>query len=359
MTLSRIFLYLCLAFIAGVFIFTGQEFQNENEGGPTSFIGIVIKEPDIRAKSQKLTVEQYENGSRAVDGKILVTTRRYPEYKYGDKLKITGKIQEPSNDIEGFNYQNYLRKDGIYYVMGFPKIELIGSGFGNPVKRFLLSFKNKFQEQAEKLIPVPQIGFLEALVFGEEGEISQDWKDKLNITGTRHIAAVSGMNITLISALLLNFFLFLGLWRSQAFYVSILFITLYILMIGAPASAVRAGVMAGIFLLGRYLGRSSLAARAVIFAAAIMLAFNPLLLRLDVGFQLSFLATMGLIHLQPFFSDLLKKIPNTLQLRSTLSATLSAQFFTMPILIYNFGYISLISPLANILLCHYWRLLLF
>lgn len=350
MSPSKIFLYLCLAFIAGVFIFTGQGFQNENEGGLTSFIGIVVEEPDIRAKSQKLTVEQYENSSRAVDGKILVTTRRYPEYKYGDKLEITGDLKKPSEDINNFNYKDYLRKDGIYYVMSFSKISLIGSGFGNPVKRFLLSFKNKFQEQAEKLIPVPQIGFLEALVFGEEGEISQDWKDKLNITGTRHIAAVSGMNITLISALLLNFFLFLGLWRSQAFYISIFFIILYILMIGAPASAVRAGVMAGIFLLGRYLGRSSLAARGVIFAAAIMLAFNPLLLRLDVGFQLSFLATMGLIHLQPFFSDLLKKIPNTLQLRSTLSATLSAQFFTMPILIYNFGYISLISPLANILI---------
>jgi competence protein ComEC len=83
-----------------------------------------------------------------------------------------------------------------------------------------------------------------------------------------------------------------------------------------------------------------------------MLFLNPLLLRLDIGFQLSFLAMIGMIYLQPIFSDFLKKIPNFkyFPLRTTLSATLSAQVFTLPILIYNFGYIPLISPITNILI---------
>jgi competence protein ComEC len=81
-----------------------------------------------------------------------------------------------------------------------------------------------------------------------------------------------------------------------------------------------------------------------------MLFQNPLLLRLDVGFQLSFLGVMGLIHLQPIFSDLFKKIPNLLQLKNNLAATISAQIFTFPILVYNFGQITILSPISNILI---------
>jgi len=345
MSPSRILLYLCMVFAAGVFVFTSPGLQKDKKLNlpkePVSFIGIISEEPDVREKSVKLKVQN-----------ILITTRKYPEYGYGDKLKITGKLEIPSEDINGFNYKDYLKKDGIYHIMSFPKIEKIGEGFGNPIMKFLLAFKNKFKESARSFIPRPEIGFLEALVFGDEGEFSQEWKDKLNFTGTRHIAAVSGMNITIISGIIFNFFLLLGFWRSQAFYFAAGILILYILMIGAPASAVRAGIMGGIFLLARHLGRASSASLAVVFAATIMLAFNPWLLRLDVGFQLSFLAMLGLIYLEPVFSNLFKEIPNPkfFPLRMTLSATLSAQIFTLPILIYNFGYFSLISIIPNILI---------
>jgi len=307
----------------------------------------VVQEPDIREKSVNLTI-QPEN----INGKVLVTIDRYPEYQYGDKLKITGKLETPSEDINGFNYKEYLKKDGIYSVMGFPDIEFTGENSGSPVMKILFSFKNKFKETARQFISPPQEGILEALIFGDEENISQAWKDKLNLTGTRHITAVSGMNITIISFLILNFLLLLGFWRQQAFYLTIFLLILYILMIGSPASAVRAGAMAGLFLLAQHLGRMSAAQRAVVFAAAFMLFLNPLLLKLDVGFQLSFLAILGMIYFQPFFSEVFKKIPNPkfFPVAATLAATLSAQIFTLPILIYNFGYISLTSPVTNILI---------
>jgi len=318
-----------------------------------TLIGIISDEPDLKEKSQRLTVKAENlNGIEIKEGKVLITLYRYPEYKYGDKLKAIGKLKTPSDDINGFNYKNYLQKDGTYSVMDFPKIELIDQGFGNPIMRTLFSFKNKFKETAQKFISPPQEGFLEALIFGDEENLSKEWKDKLNLTGTRHITAVSGMNITIISVLLLNFLLAVGLWRSQAFYFSIILLILYILMIGAPASGVRAGIMAGAFLTAQHFGRMSAASRAIVFTLAFMLFLNPLLLKLDVGFQLSFLAILGMVYLQPIFSDFLKKIPNLkfFPLKTTLSATLSAQVFTLPILIYNFGYITLISPLTNILI---------
>ena len=341
-----------------------NELRKLNDSGQNStLIGIVSDEPDIKEKSQKLTVnnEQLILNSEQfnVTEKILITTQRYPEYKYGDKLKIIGKLETPSEDIEGFNYKNYLKKDGIYSVMSWPEIEVFGQGFGNPVMKLLFSFKNKFKETARTFISPPQVGILEALIFGDEGNISKIWKDKLNFTGTRHITAVSGMNITIIASLLLAFALSLGFWRQQAFYFSIFLLSLYILMIGAPASALRAGIMGGILLTAQHLGRLSIASRLVIFTATIMLALNPFLLRLDVGFQLSFLAILGIIYLQPFINNLFKKIPNPkiFPLRITLSTTIAAQIFTLPILIYNFGYIPLISPITNILIVPFLALI--
>ena len=212
----------------------------------------------------------------------------------------------------------------------------------------LISFRQKLEESLEKILSLPQSAILEALLFGKEENISKQWKEKLNLTGTRHIAAVSGMNITIISNLILGFLLWLGLWRNQAFYLSIILIIFYILMIGAPASAIRAGIMAILFLTAQHFGRLSSASRAIVFVATLMLWQNPLILRWDIGFQLSFLATMGIIYLQEILSEKLKKIPDFLQLRSNLSATLAAQIFVFPILIYNFGQISIISPLTNI-----------
>jgi competence protein ComEC len=330
-----------------------KSFNDKNE--KITLTGIVNNDPEVKEKIIKLQIEDLKleigGGWKDVSGKVLVTTRRYPEYQYGDKLKIIGKLETPPI-FESFNYRDYLKKDGIYSVMNWPEIEAIGFGFGNPVFQTLFSFKNKFKETAQKFIPPPQEGFLEALIFGDEENIPNEWKNKLNFTGTRHIAAVSGMNITIISALILNFLLALGFWRGQAFYFSIILLVFYILTIGAPASAVRAGIMGGLFLTAQQFGRLSAASRAVVFASTIMLFLNPLLLRLDVGFQLSFLAIIGMIYLQPIFSEFLKKIPSFrfFPLRTTLAATLSAQVFTLPILIYNFGYMPLISPLTNILI---------
>ncbi len=344
----------CLLFlIAGIYRYQlaesaviNNELRKLNDSSQEiTLIGIVSDEPDIREKTQKLIIKIEKMG------KVLVTTNRYPEYKYGDKLKITGKLEAPPI-FEGFNYRDYLKKDGIYSVIYWPKIELTGSGFGNPIMKILLSFKNKFKETARSFIPPPQEGILEALVFGDEENISKEWKDKLNFTGTRHICAVSGMNITILVFIILNFLLMLGFWRQQAFYFSIILLILYILMIGAPASAVRAGIMAGLLLAAQYLGRMSMTPRAVVFALTFMLFLNPFLLKLDIGFQLSFLAVLGIVYFQSTINDWFKKIPNPriFPLRTTLSTTLSAQFFTLPILIYNFGYIPLTSLITNVLI---------
>ncbi len=331
-----------------------NELKNFNDRGDKIVLtGIVSAEPKFSSSSQKLTIKvnqlDFEDENLSVAGKVLIFANKYPEYKYGDELKITGELKSPTEDLDGFNYKNYLEKDGIFSTISWPEIKIIGQNKGNVIHGFLFSFKEKLQESMTRFMSPPQSALLEAL-FGDEGNISQEWKDKFNITGTRHITAVSGMNITIICALIFNFLLALGFWRNHAFYIAVVFIVFYIIMIGAPASAVRAGIMGIIFMTAQHFGRMSAGGRAVAFASVFMLFLNPFLLKFDVGFQLSFLAVLGLIYLQPVFMDIFQKVPNIFQLRFTLAATISAQIFTLPVLIYNFGRIPVLSVLSNILI---------
>jgi len=338
-----VFGFCVLFFIFGAWRYQSFKFKTENNplveyiGREVSFIGTINERPEPGQSTTKIEVK-----IKDLDSKILITTWKYPEYHYGDKLKVQGRIEEPAffND---FDYKSYLAKDGIYAVVYQPQIELIERGCGSFIKEKLLFFKERLKNSINLIMPAPQSGLLEALFFGDEENIPKKWIDKFNLTGTRHITAVSGMNITIISALILNLFLLLGFWRKQAFYFSVVFIIFYVSIIGAPSSGVRAGIMGILFLIAQYFGRYSNGSRIIIISAVLMLLINPLLLELDVGFQLSFLAILGLVYLQPIFSDWLEKIPNIFEIRYTLSATLAAQCFTLPVLIYNFGRVSLTS----------------
>jgi len=344
---------LFLAFSLGVFrcqaeagkILESRLREFNNTGQVLDLIGVIYDEPKDGENSQQLklrieSLEKIEN--------LLVVAPKYPEYDYGDKMKVRGKLKTPEN-FEKFNYQGYLQKERIYSTMIFPEIEFLESGQGSFLKKMLFGFKKSFQETWQKLLSPPHLGIFEALVFGEEENISASWKEKLNLSGTRHLTAVSGMNITIISFLLASVLSSLGFLKQRAALISLVFIWLYILMIGWPASALRAGLMVSLFLIAQTLGRLSSGSRSLVFGATILLAENPLLLKLDIGFQLSFLAMAGLIYWQPFFKDrVFIKLPEFFKLN--LAATFASQVFTLPILIYNFGYASLVSPLTNILL---------
>lgn len=347
MKISNIFLIICLIFIAAIFFISPYLIKkiSQQNFGEGIFIGTIIKEPEIKNGSTKLTLKTEKE-------KILVTTGNYPEYFYGDVLKIEGNLQEPKV-FDEFNYKNYLAKENIYYVSYWPKIEILERGNGNSVFSAILKFKNKTINKIEKIMPFPEVSLLEGIVLGNKQIFSEDLKNSLSVTGTSHIVAISGMNIVIISEIMMFVLIALGLWRKQAFWFVLVLIFLFILMVGAPASAVRAGIMGAIFLYAQKIGRLSNAGRIMVFAAAIMLVFNPLLLRYDVGFQLSFLAVLGMIYIKPIFDELiLKKIKKeevgvVLQIITT---TLAAQIAVLPVLVYNFGKVSFVSPLVNVLI---------
>jgi len=369
MTKSNILLTICLVFIGGLFVvsvfeispiwgflYTSKDkiIQYNDLDEKVVFTGYVAKEPDKRSNNTKLTIQTER-------GRVLATTRRYPEYKYGDELKIIGKLKTPTV-FEDFNYRGYLAKDGIYSVMYYPKIESTGNNRGNFFYKTIYSFKNKIKQVVEKIMPLPEVAILEALTLGNKQGLTDNLKNQLNISGTRHITAISGMHIIILTKALMAILIGIGLWRGQAFYIALGILVLFIIMIGAPASAIRAGIMGGILLFAKKIGRLNNSGRAIVFAAAVMLALNPLLLKFDVGFQLSFLAALGIIYIKPIFDVWLNKLlPKKLkdwfnkgeikkEIPGVITMTFAAQIATLPILVYNFGRISFVSPLANVLI---------
>ena len=233
-----------------------------------TLIGIGNKEQDVRKDSTKLTI-------KIRDFNILATVDKYLEYKYGDKIEITGKFNTPQV-FDEFNYKDYLAKQGIIAVVYKPEIRLIKKNQGNLILSNVLLFKESLRNVIYKNLSPPQSSILGAMILGDKRKISEDLNQKLNITGLRHITAVSGLHITVLTTILMSLLIGLGLWRKHAFYLSIIIIALFIIMIGLQPSAIRAGIMGGLFLLGQYLGRMSISSRAVVFASALMLFQNPL-----------------------------------------------------------------------------------
>jgi len=332
-----------------------NELQNFNEQ-EIVLEGIVIKEPEITEKNQKLIIrvakgESFDTFLFARRERVLVYTPLYPRYKYDDKLRIVGTLEEPPV-LDDFDYKQYLSRKKIYSIMFLPRIEVLpaesNTGFTIWAYKKILKGKLELGAGIEQNFPSSQSALLKAMILGDKTGLTDEFKKTLNKAGIRHLTAISGMHITILINLLMLLFLGLGLWRKQAFWLTMAFILFFVVMTGLQASTIRASIMGFLFLLGQNFGRTGDSLRAVVFGAGLMLAFNPFLL-FDAGFELSFLAVLGINYLFPVFSNWLRKVPNAFQLKTILAMSLSAQIFTLPILIYSFGRASLVAPLTNVL----------
>jgi competence protein ComEC len=315
-----------------------------------NFSGIVIvsKEPQSKDRLQNIIITP-QNQKDFNGQKFLLTVPAFPEYFYQDKLKVDCTLEVPKNKEGTFDYRMYLAKDGIFYLCKSPKIELVEKSDGNNFFSWVLKIKNKFKQNINELLPSPEAGLMSGLILGGTGDLPQSVNDNFSRTGMTHIVAVSGYNVTIIAEYLILLGIFLGLWRNQAFWFAIAGIILFIFMVGLPSSAVRAGVMGTVLLWGMKNGRLGNSQNAIVFAAAVMLLLNPLLLWWDIGFQLSFLATLGIVYFYPIAEKYLIKKQKVGGLSEILFLSISAQIFVIPIILFNFEKLSLISPLANLL----------
>jgi len=335
------------------------------------FSGIVriVKEPEIKDNYQNLVIQTEDAPphqktycgifkriiSRATGKefwcggkkKFLLNISAYKKYAYGDELQVKCVLQIPENKT--FNYQMYLAKEGIFYICKSESIEIVNKEQGNKFYTFILTIKNKLLGGINQLLPAPESGLMIGVLLGGDDQLSKSIQNNFSKTGLTHIVAVSGYNVTIIAEYLLLLGIALGLWRKQALWFALFGIFLFVVMVGMPSSAVRAGIMGALLIWAMKEGRLANSTNAIVLAGAIMLLLNPLLLRYDIGFQLSFLATLGIVYFSPFLESEMIKKHRAFGLWEIIVLSLSAQIFVIPILIYNFQSLSLISLLANVL----------
>lgn len=304
--------------------------------------GNVSNDPERGAEKMQMTVDVLKMG------KILVFTDKYFPAKFGDTVKIEGIIKIPEK-FDNFDYRGYLAKDQISMIVSFPKIEIIKSQ--NTFIGKVYDFKKELGQRIKDNLSPDLSPILEAMILGNDQTMDKELKDKLSKSGLSHVIAISGSHIVIFSAMLFEVLIFFGFWRKQALLGSIIFTILYIFLVGMPASGVRAGIMVGLLFLAQLISRQSFNLRTLVIAASIMLLFNPLLLKFDLGFQLSFLAVLGIILIAPVFNKWLDVIfkGRLSWLREIIAMTVAAQLFTLPLLISSFGYFSLVSLLSNII----------
>lgn len=337
--------------------------HNDQEMAVTAWI---CQEPEERVDQnryhlQPLSLEN-EQGQEMINirGRILAFSRALDQsFEYGDIVRFKTKLNVPKSSPE-FDYSAYLANSGVYslaYLQDLQKInrvdqEMLGIRYYLfLIKDYLLKAKNRLLMATKQVLAEPMAALLTGLLFGTKAGLPENLLEDFIRTGLIHIVVVSGYNI---SILIKVFVRYTSSWLPKfSFWLGSLAIVLFVVMIGSSAPAVRAGIMAWIILWGRERGREANQLLLLLVTALIMTLFNPKMVRYDIGFQLSFLAVVGLIYFSPIIEEKLKqiKIKSWLPkfLHPFLIETLSAQTLTFPLILYTFGRISIIAPLANLL----------
>jgi competence protein ComEC len=321
--------------------------------------GTLVEPPDYRDTytNLRLSVEEVDTGQYQfkVNGLLLARISENQTYHYGDIVRLRGRLQTPPED-EDFSYRDYLAREGILSYMPDAEVTLLPGSDGNPLLTLVYGLKDRSLENIYRLFLDPEASLLAGILLGVDSGLSQPLQQAFKNTGTAHIIAISGFNIAIIAGIFIKLFSRI-FGRRLGAVLAVLGIGFYTFLVGANASVVRAAIMGTLSLFAVQVGRRQQGLNTLAFVAAIMAVFNPLILW-DVGFQLSFFATLGLIlYGEPFQKAAEKVISRFLpatnvEKLSELTAefillTFAAQLTTLPIMAYQFQQISLVSFAAN------------
>ncbi len=313
-------------------------------GETVTIEGLIVDEPDVREGSVRLHIRAGMTG-------MLAVVPPHTEVQYGDIVRAKGKLGLPESfDTtlgRQFNYPMYLAKDGIVYTLSFAQADTIGEGHSNLLRTAAIRTKQKYLEGLQAVLPEPESGLAGGITVGDKRGVGKEYSDIFIAVGLVHIIVLSGYNITIVMNLAGK--LLVGVSRIAQLSASVLIVAFIVLMTGMAPSATRAGAMALLPLIARMTGRVYLALRALGVVALVMVLWNPYILAFDPGFQLSALATLGLVLFSPVFARRLYWIPEKFALREIAASTLGTQMTVLPLLLYQNGLLSLVALPANLL----------
>lgn len=312
--------------------------------------GVVVDVPDVRENNTRFTIRPSggESNLLAVSSNILLDKN----IEYGDGVEVSGVLETPENFITSsgneFNYKRYLANKDIYFIIKNANLALSSEGNASKIKKILFRIRDAFMKNINHSIDPPKSDLANGLLLGARGGFNAEIRDEFVSTGTIHIIALSGYNVTIVAEQVMRS---LGYLFAQTVSVVIggVFVVLFVLMAGASATAVRAGLMALIMLFARLTGRMYDAGRALVITALLMIAYDPRVIA-DISFQLSFIATFGVLYITPKVIGWVRFLPLRFGIREIGATTISATISVLPILLYSTGILSIVSLPTNILI---------
>lgn len=336
------------------------QLQFYNGKGVVQVVGMVSDMPEVRHSSIALRLSALNviEGSEKseVKGDILVRFPFYREFHYGDVLQLTGKLETPQQ-LEDFDYKSYLANQGIYSIMNYPTTVVLESRKGFAPLAWIYNLRSRLSQSLSAILPQPQSSLAQAILLGLRGNISDDLMQSFYYTGTTHLLAISGMNLTIMLGMVLSAAIwFFGRKNKMYIWLSLGLIWLYAMLTGMPATVVRAAVMGSVFLMAELLGRQRNSLAALMLTAVLMVVAEPRVLW-DVSFQLSFLSMLGMVLILPYFNSL-AGVGNAATNQSLLGwlkkllvvgsgTTFAAILATWPVVAMNFHQFSLVSMPAT------------
>jgi competence protein ComEC len=303
--------------------------------------GIIVSELIENTKTNSFVLKFDDNK------KVLIHTNKYESYNYGDKLLVIGKFKIPEKFDEKFNYPKYLQKDGIIFTSFYPEIKILEKDFQKDLKFYIFKFKGSLIKKSKLFFDKQTSDLVLGVLLGVKSSIDEEVKENFRKSGLIHIIVLSGFNLTIIAYFI--YFLLQKFGRKTKYLFSIIFVILFVIMVGAGATVVRAGIMIILFILGKFFRRNSSALNALVLAGAIMIYHNPMILLYDPSFQLSFVATLGLVSFYEILEKLMKFLPERFAIKEIIVSNISVQIVVIPLLIYLMGEFSVISLIPNIL----------
>ena len=267
----------------------------------------------------------------------------------GERLDFSCQLKRPENFEPGFDYRMLLASRGTGYLCEHGGQAAMSGDGGFSPRKTLYAIQSGFRDRVNALLPEPESGLLTGLLVGGGDRLAPETRDAFARAGLSHIVAVSGYNMSIVADGLVILAIGLGLWRRSAVMAAVMGLALFLLVIDGSAASLRAALMAWLAFGAYFIGRPAASWNGLLLAGALMLLANPLLLRYDVGFQLSFLATAALLvfarHFETFefFRHWYGKVA------ALFLTTVVIELFTLPVIVGTFGTFSLVAPLANAL----------
>jgi competence protein ComEC len=278
------------------------------------------------------------NGAR-----VAATLPRFPAIEPGMVVTVSGSVRPPPEDDP---YGDYLRRTGVSGTLRARSLAIRDVGVGGSA--VLERLRRGAGVALTAAIPEPEAGLAAGIVVGLRDRVDRDLAADFTTVGASHIVAISGWNIAIVAASVAA--LGGGMARRRRALLTATAIVLYVAFAGASASVVRAAAMAGVVLLARESGRAGRAAAALGWAALILLLVDPHLVT-DAGFQLSTLATAGILA---WATPLGAWLTNAARGRAPawlvecLAVSLAAQAATLPVVLATFGRLAIVSPVVNL-----------